>query len=672
MKYKMYLTPITMSYPFAAIVGQEKLKLALLLCAINPGIGGVLIRGEKGTAKSTAARALAEVVPPILKVAGCPFNCPQNKPLESCVACQQPGVQVVEAQAPFVNLPLGATEDRVIGSLDLEGVLAERKKRLQPGLLAAAHRGILYIDEVNLLPDHLVDVLLDVAAMGVNTIQREGLSVSHPARFTLIGTMNPEEGNLRPQFLDRFGLMVDVEAPGDIKERTEVVRRRIAFEANPEKFVAQWFANQEALQQQLIAAKQLLPSVTLPEGLLTLISQLCTELGVASLRADIVLYKTALTLAAWAKRTEVTAEDIRQAAELVLAHRKRKTPFLDNKLNEDKLDELMQQAASDSKDKPENTTAPPSENNKSSQPEGSPGASSEEESSSSDNTQEEEETPQQDSPVEEQVFGAAPAMALPQLEVESINKQMLQASAGRRSHSNNSQRGLYVRAEPNKDATDIAIDATVYHALLRDPEQFTISRNDLHQKVRSGKSGNLILFVVDASGSMAASRRMEAVKGSVLSLLTDAYQRRDEVGVIAFRGIEAQVLLHPTNSVELAEQAMKSLPTGGRTPLPHALQVAYQLLSKLNPKKDLQPLLVILSDGKANVALPGGGDPWRQTCQLAAQLKDMNISSLVLDTDNSYLQLGKAEELAEFLGGRYVSLSDLSAESLTPLLSSVQ
>ncbi|WP_460920805.1 putative cobaltochelatase [Pontibacter brevis] len=660
-----------MNYPFTAIVGQEKLKVALLLCAINPSIGGVLIRGDKGTAKSTAARALAEVAPSIPKVADCPFNCPPGSPLQTCDACQQPDLQVIDTQVPFINLPLGATEDRVIGSLDLEGVLAERKKKLQPGLLAAAHQGILYIDEVNLLSDHLVDVLLDVSAMGVNTIQREGLSVSHPARFTLIGTMNPEEGNLRPQFLDRFGMMVDVEAPRDVKERTEVVRRRIAFETNPQSFVVEWTAQQEALQRQLIAAKELLPSVTMPEGLLTLISQLCTELDVTSLRADIVMYKTALTLAALDKRSEVTAEDIRQSAELALAHRKRKSPFSESKIKEDRLEELMQNATSDSKDKPENPPAPPFENNKSSQPENGPGASSDEELPSSDKGQEEEEKPQQDAPVEEQVFGAAPAMALPQLEVESIHKQTLQASAGRRSQSNNSQRGLYVRAEPNKDATDIAIDATVYHAFLRDPEQLTVSRDDLHQKVRKGKVGNLILFVVDASGSMAASRRMEAVKGTVLSLLTDAYQRRDSVGVISFRGIEAQVLLYPTNSVELAEQALRNLPTGGRTPLPHALQTTIQVLNKLNPEKDLQPLLVILSDGKANVALPGGGDPWSQIRHLATQLKDMHVSSVVLNAENAYLQLGKAEELAKLLGGQYVSLDELSSDSLTPLVNKV-
>ena len=660
-----------MNYPFTAIVGQEKLKLALLLCAVNPAIGGVLIRGDKGTAKSTAARALAAVAPTILKVADCPFNCASDTPLLACTACEQPHLAVVEAQVPFVNLPLGATEDRVVGSLDLEGVLAERKKRLQPGLLAAAHQGILYIDEVNLLPDHLVDVLLDVAAMGVNTIQREGLSISHPSRFSLIGTMNPEEGNLRPQFLDRFGLVVEVAAPRDVAERTEVVRRRIAFEASPEKFASQWAAQEQALQQQLVTAKKLLPSVSMPESLLSLISQLCTELDIVSLRADIVMYKTALTLAALANRREVTAEDIRQSAELVLTHRKRKKPFSDSRINEERLDELMQQAPENPKDQQKHNPPPQPGKEPSPQVENQPGSSTEDSAPAMDDLQGKEEETQQGQGAEEQVFGAAPAMGMPPIAVESPESALLEAVVGRRSYAVNAQRGMYVRATPNAQPTDLAVEATIYHALQREPEEFSLSRNDLHQKVRKGKVGNLILFVVDASGSMAASRRMEAVKGTVLSLLTDAYQKRDIVGVISFRGVEAQLLLPPTNSVELAEQAMRSLPTGGRTPLPHALQLALQLVSKLEPGKDFQPLLVILSDGKANVALPGGGDPWNQTRQLAAQLKDLHIASLVLDTDSNYLQLGKAEELAEQLGGRYVKLNELSAENIRPLVHEV-
>ncbi|MBJ6146442.1 magnesium chelatase subunit D family protein [Hymenobacter sp. BT559] len=649
-----------MNYPFAALVGQDMLKQALLLCAVNPTLGGVLLRGDKGTAKTTAVRGLADVLPPILAVPGCPFNCEPGQPADLCPVCHQPDAVARELPAPFVNFPLGATEDRVLGSLDLEGLLADRQKKLQPGLLAAAHRGVLYIDEVNLLPDHLVDVLLDAAATGVSTVQREGLAVSHPARFALIGTMNPEEGNLRPQFLDRFGLMVDISAPRDVAERTEVVRRRIAFERDPAAFQTQWQPAQAAIRQQLIAAQLLLPAVQMPEGLLTLISQLCTELGVASLRADIVLYKTALTLAALEGRTTVTAADVRRAAELALAHRRRAQPFDSPSLPSQTLDELMQQAPLPT---PDTAPQPPTPPSNSAQP-------SEEPSSAADNAAPEEDNtplgaPQEASP--EQVFTVGPTAPTRPIVVEAAppDAPLVGLATGQRGASVPAARGQYMRAVLDRAPSELAIEATVRQAVLRDPAAAQITRDDLHQKVRSSKTGTFLLLVVDASGSMSASRRMEAVKGAVLSLLTEAYQQRDTVAVIAFRGVEARVLLPPTRSVAVAEEALRTLPTGGRTPLPHALQLAAQLLARADYPTDLQPLLVLLSDGKANVPLAGGGDAGQQTQQLAEQLRTQNIPTLVLDTDTSYLRLGKAAELATALGAQYLPLDELSATSLT-------
>ena len=645
-----------MNYPFAAIVGQEKLKRALLLCAINPAIGGLLIQGDKGTAKSTAARALAEVVPPIIKIVNCLFNCSETKPAEICDICKQAEKQLVQVQVPFINLPIAATEERVLGSLDLEGILVEKKKKFQPGLLAAVHQGILYIDEVNLLPDHLVDILLDVSAMGENIIEREGLSLSHPAKFTLIGTMNPEEGQLRPQFLDRFGLMVEVEASADVSERTEVVRRRIAFENDSTTFIAHWEAAQQNLQGQLLKAKELLPSVRLSDELLTLISQITTERKVKSMRADIVIFKTAVTLAALAQRVEVTSDDIIQAAELALAHRRKKHPFSEPKNSHDNTGDKKQQKPSQNNNAKESlgqNQSPainndPKENSSAQKESGEPSAAK-----------------NQSEIPEEQIFEAV--LPLSQIKVEDLLSEQA-AQTGRRSVSSDTKKGLYISAESAKNTTDIAIDATVLHALTRNPKQLDITIDDLHRKKRNGKTSNLILFVVDASGSMAASKRMEAVKGTVISLLTDAYQKRDTVGVIAFRGIEAQLLLNPTQSIELAEEAMSSLPTGGRTPLPHALQTAIQLLHRFDQINSYKPILVILTDGKANVALPGGGDAWDQTITLAAQLKKLNIQSMVLNTDINYFNLNRAEELAKSLGGQYLSLHDISKEQLTPII----
>lgn len=638
------------NFPFSAIVGQEQLKTALLLCAVDPTLGGVLIRGDKGTAKSTAARALTDILPSIERMLGCAFNCTPGAVYEGCEVCNGVTLSPVQGEGwddegvsktnspllgeergfhavPFITLPLGATEDRVLGTLDLQKALQGAQRAFQPGLLAAAHRGVLYIDEVNLLPDHLVDVLLDVAAMGVNSVQREGLSVTHPARFTLIGTMNLEEGDLRPQLLDRFGLMVEVVAPREKTLRSEVVRRRIAFEADPTAYTAAWEAQQSALHSQLVIAQRLMPEVALDDALLDLISHLCCEFEVASLRADIVMHKASRALAALDGRTEVTPNDVRTAAELVLPHRRRRKPFEQPGLDREQLDNLMQQA---------------------SQPQ--------QEESPSDSEESQEAEPKD----EQQVFEAAVAGAARKIAVEANSTGF---ASGRRSQSGDASRGRVVRVVPDGNPTSLAIGATLRSAASRNPEDFQVTKDDLHQQVRAGKSANLILFVVDASGSMAAQRRMEAVKGAVLTLLTDAYQQRDEVAVIAFRGETATLALAPTRSVDIAEQNLRELPTGGRTPLPHALQLALETLDKRNGS-GAPPLLIILSDGKANVALNDSGDPWKETLLFAGLLADRGIPALVLDTETGYLRLGKASQLAQALGAECLTLEELSAENL--------
>lgn len=633
-------------YPFAAIVGQPQLKQALLLCAVDPTLGGVLIRGDKGSAKSTAARGLAAILPPIRRVPGCAFNCDPASPLAECSCCQGEHAVAEDAAVPFVNLPLGASEDRVLGSLDFEQALKQGRQAFKPGLLASAHRGLLYIDEVNLLADHLVDVLLDVAAMGVNTVQREGLSISHPARITLLGTMNQEEGELRPQLLDRFGLMVDVAAPRDAAIRSEVVRRRLAFEADPQGFAARWQAEGQALQAQIGQAQAMLGAVTVSDQLFDFISQLCCEFEVASLRADIVLHKAARALAALDGRTQVSAEDIRTAAMLVLPHRRRRKPFEQSGLDQDKLDELTQQAQNPPP--PAADTSPADSGQQSEQPADTP-----------DDDNQGETSPDSGS---EQVFASAAASDIGTIRLASRSTDS-QAS-GRRSSVLNAQRGHTVRAIPNSQPQALALDATLRHALQRNPGEFAVTRADLHDKVRTAKQGNLIVLVVDASGSMAAQQRMEKVKGTVLSLLQDAYQRRDQVAVIAFRGRSAELVLPPTRQVEQAEQALHALPTGGRTPLPHALQLAGDLLTRQGAQ-GLTPLLVLLSDGRANVALSEEADPWQQSLQLAGELAAAAIPALVLDTEQDYVKLGRARQLAEALQAEYLPCEQLSSEQLT-------
>lgn len=638
----------TSYFPFSAIVGQIQLKNALLLCAIDTSLGGVLIRGDKGTAKSTAARALTAVLPPLDRIVGCAFNCLPGAPAEQCQSCHSADANVVSAAVPFVTLPLGATEDRVLGTLDLQRALQGEQNALKPGLLAAAHRGILYIDEVNLLPDHLVDVLLDVAAMGVNSVQREGLSVSHPARFTLIGTMNLEEGDLRPQLLDRFGLMVEVVAPRDKTLRADVVRRRLAYEADPVAYATQWRTEQDTLRSRITAAQTLLPQVVLSDALLDLISHLCCEFDVASLRADIVMHKTARAFAALDGRLQVTPEDVRAAAELVLPHRRRRKPFEQPGLDQDKLDDLMQQAA---------------------QP---PQSQSDVEDKDQSDQSDDNESSSEQSNGNEQIFSAAAVGEARQIKVDAPTQNNVATLAGRRSDNTDATRGRMIRAVPDNNPASLAVGATLRSAVLRSAAEgleagatVQLQASDLHAKVKAGKSANLILFVVDASGSMAAQRRMEAVKGAVLALLTDVYQRRDQVAVIGFRGEKASVLLAPTRSVDLAEQGLRELPTGGRTPLPHALQLALQTLDQAaSGGSSAPPLLVLLTDGKGNVALENGSDPWRETLALAGQFAARGTPALVLDTETGYVRLGRAAQLAQALGAECMTLEELSADNL--------
>jgi len=337
----------TTIYPFTAIVGQDRMKKALLLNAVNNRLGGILIRGEKGTAKTTAVRALAKLLPEISVVHGCPYNCDPNNDKDMCPACREKmesghDLKAVSKKMQVVDLPLGATEDRVIGTIDIEEAIKRGQKSFEPGLLAGVNRGILYVDEINLLDDHLVDVLLDAAAMGVNYVEREGVSFSHPARFILIGTMNPEEGDLRPQLLDRFGLCVDVRGITVPEDRVMVIERYIEFEKDPAGFTGAWAASEHDLAERIIQARELLPRVSYSREIFDLIVSISLEMAVDGHRADLYMLKTAQTIAAYNVRDAVNEEDIREAAELVLNHRMRRKPFKGPELDRDKLDESME------------------------------------------------------------------------------------------------------------------------------------------------------------------------------------------------------------------------------------------------------------------------------------------------------------------------------------------
>ncbi len=580
---------------------------------------------------------------------------------------------------PFVDLPIGATEDRVLGSIDFSATLKKGGKPVfLPGLLASANRGILYMDEVNLLPAHLVDVLLDASASGVNVVQREGLTLEHPAKFIMIGTMNPEEGQLRPQLLDRFGLVCDVFAPRDVLLRASVIRQRMAFEQYPETFSKRLEASEEELSQKIQAARDLLPIMEVPEDFFVLISTICVEFGIASLRADITLYKTALALAAWEGKQVVERDHIKRAAKWALAHRKHQNPFdspppppsNSNTEEEDRMDQILNSPPP--KSEGDNDKQNQEENQQQHSEDNHPPESQDNDPESDEMDGDTNQSNGSNTHDEMQTFKGSKPQQIKKLQLKQQHIQGKAGSGKRNTLPNNpSNVGRYARSAPTNKPLDLALDATLRSAAANGLDETTgmpiILPQNWRKKVRHCTTDTLILFVVDASGSMSARQRMEAVKGAVLALLQDAYQQRDRVGVISFRGPKADVLLEATNSVELAEKKLRRLATGGRTPLAHALALAqdtFQQVLLQNPEQAM--LLIILSDGKANVPLSTdpSGDAWKQTEQTASSLASLAIPTLFLDTDVGHVRVGRGKELAEILAGDYLILEDLTKDSL--------
>ncbi|MFJ8080312.1 putative cobaltochelatase [Streptomyces sp. NPDC096205] len=657
---------MTTPFPFTAVVGQDDLRLALLLNAVSPAVGGVLVRGEKGTAKSTAVRALSSLLPQVPVVPGCRFSCDPASPDPACPdGPHEPGPGT-ERPARMVELPVGASEDRLVGALDIERALAEGVKAFEPGLLADAHRGILYVDEVNLLHDHLVDLLLDAAAMGASYVEREGVSVRHAARFLLVGTMNPEEGELRPQLLDRFGLTVEVAASREPDQRVEVVRRRLAYDDDPAGFAARWAEEEAAVRQRIVAARELLPQVRLGDGALRQIAATCAAFEVDGMRADIVMARTATALAAWAGRTDVLAEDVRQAALLALPHRRRRNPFDAPGLDEDKLDQTLEEFSGDSPDDDPDPDGPggggggqPSPD---AGPEGGDTAARPEAGEGGE--------PQPSGAGEQSAVRAAEPFRTKVLSVPGIGE----GAAGRRSRARTAHGRTTGARRPQGALTKLHLAATVQAAAPhqrargRSGRGLVVRRDDLRQAVREGREGNLVLFVVDASGSMAARQRMSAVKGAVLSLLLDAYQRRDKVGLVTFRGSAAEVALPPTSSVDAAAARLESLPTGGRTPLAAGLLKAHEVL-RVERLRDAgrRPLVVVVTDGRAT----GGPEPLLLASKAAGLFAADGVASVVVDCESGPVRLGLAGKLAGELGGTAVTLDELRADSIAGLVKNV-
>lgn len=607
-------------YPFSAIVGHDHMRLALLLCAVRPQIGGVLVRGEKGTAKSTAVRGLAALL----------------------------SAATGHADAGLVEMPLGATEDRVVGSLDLQRVLRDGEHAFSPGLLARAHGGVLYVDEVNLLHDHLVDILLDAAAMGRVHVERDGISHSHEARFVLIGTMNPEEGELRPQLLDRFGLTVDVQASRDVDVRVEVIRQRMAYEADPDGFAERYAEADAKLARQIAAARARVDDVVLPDRELRRIAALCAAFDVDGMRADLVVARTAAAHAAWRGAPTVEERDIRVAAELALPHRRRRDPFDDHGIDRDQLNEALQRAGSDQDPEPD----PPG------------GGQAAEEPAPQPNPHSTDDPPSPASPGSR----SSPKPSAPPSKIFRTRALTVpgvgEGAPGRRSRARNSTGSVVAAADPSETGAHglhlfTTVLAAAEHASGAGP--LRLQPDDVRRAVREGREGNLVIFVVDASGSMAARDRMAAVSGATMSLLRDAYQRRDKVAVITFRQHEARVLLPPTSSAHIAGRRLAGFDTGGKTPLAEGLLAARELVIREKARDFARrPLVVVLTDGRAT----SGPDPLGRSRIAATRLAAEGVAAVVVDCEMSYVRLGLAAQLARQLGAPAVRLEQLHADHL--------
>ncbi len=687
------------AFPFSAIVGQDELKLALCVNAVDPLVGGALIRGERGSGKTTVVRALGGILPMQRVVAGCPYRCDPGDRGTMCAACAalDPDViPVATERMRIVELPVSASLERVVGGIDIEAALRHGVTRFSPGILASANRNVLYLDEVNLTSDSVVDALLDVAASGINAVEREGISFTHPARFVLVGSMNPQEGELRPQLLDRFGVCVDVRGFADVERRAEVADREAAFRCRDPGFAARYEQADRGLGASIKAARAGLGGVSIAPALARVICQTCADAGVAGHRADVVMHHAAMALAALRSRRRVTRADVGDAATLALAHRARR-PI------ERPVPVPPQDGQDDPAEPPQTRTDPGNvEMHQPRMPH--PGPPDDAEDLSGDDTALPDDTAPPPSPeggdAEDsgargnadtgeggRLVTAAREGRVDVPLVELRRTRRARAASGKRMLSEaTDHRGRYVRSRAQDPVTDVALDATLRAAAPhqigrgRGPgEPLRLHRDDLRQKVREHKVGSLVVFLVDGSASMGARERMAMTKAVILSLLHDAYVRRDRVAAIVFRGRSAQTVLEPTSSVSFAQRQLAELAVGGSTPMAHGLWSAYQLIRRaqhLDPT--LRPLLIMVSDGYPNVAM-SDGDPYRECVDIAERIGRDSIDVLVVDSARPALadvavpmyedlRPAACQALAERMGAAYFPMTQMSANQLGRLV----
>lgn len=625
-------------YPFEAIAGQQSVKNALIYNLIEPRIGGVLLCGEKGTAKSTIVRGLAALT-----------------------------------DQKVVDLPLSITEDMLVGAIDFERAVKEGVRAFSGGLLARAHENILYVDEVNLLPDGIVSTLICAAASGENLVEREGISYRHECRFALVGTMNPEEGKLRPQFLDRFGLYVDVVGEQDVELRAEIIRRRMEYEMNSACFCAKWEQESELLRRRILKARSIVADIEIDSAIRDLASRYAMQADTEGNRCELVLVRTAAAIAAWNGRDYVTADDVKEAAVYVLPHRRRQEPQ-----QEEMPPQPPKQEESDNQEeKPENQTENSGENESASDDMPQPQF---EERDDCDGQEFETPPPQMDngsSPDDDVVEGEEIAL-LSLMPIVPRDRVFRQGSGRRSKTKSGANKGRYASftAHPTPRQHDLALDATLRVAApyqrSRDHSECAVAltNDDLRFKVREDHVGATIVFAVDASGSMGAQKRMKAAKEAILSMLLDSYQKRDRIGMVAFRRDEAQTLLHITSSVDLAQKKLQQLPTGGRTPLAAGIFQAWQMLKARRLKDpEMLPMLVLVTDGRANRSL-WSDDPVADAIKAAELIRQEHIHAVVIDTEKDFISLHIAQQIAAAMDATYYKVDELKAEQLKTIVKS--
>ena len=633
-------------YPFAAVVGQEQAKKALLIALVNPKAGGLLIGGRKGTAKSVLARSTKELIEP----------------------------------KQFIDLPLNVTEDMLFGSIDIEYAVSKGQKRFAPGILARANENVLYIDEVNLLRQELLLAVLDANAAGMNQVERDGISFTHPVQLTVLATMNPEEGVLPQHILDRFGMYVDVASEMELEQRVKIMRQALAYGSDVASFREEYATVTQELRAKIARALELLPQIQLSDAMLILAAQMVSQALCAGHRAEIYLLEAAKALAALAGRAYVLPKDVEEAAQFVLPHRMRKPPEpqepeaseqdsseQDEDESENNNDEAQDNTEDNSRDD-NNLPPPPLDNN-------DDGAADDEQDKNEQDEKDAQEPKQNNDQLapEEQIADIDKSFRLPKMLLDLGKDRNIRRGSGKRSTTRTDlKQGRYVRAElPKAKVEDLAFDATIRAAApfqkMREDNgcALNIKQEDLRQKVREKRIGNTFLFAVDASGSMGARERMRAVKGAIFYMLQEAYQKRDRVGMIAFRRQKAELLLPITRSVDLAQKCLAELPTGGKTPLADGLAVALQTLSMLNKHdSELEPILVLVTDGRANATEADGGDPVASALKMAERIGKAKITSVVIDTESDFIKLGLAKRVAAAMGANYYTLQRLTKDSI--------